>query len=138
MRERYLLLVPVGVMAEMHPEGTAFVGRRLQSGGYLVHYEEPGNASNVVTFEDRIVHAAGRLHEDYPTSKMCGGDDEHFTEVGTVIRNSDLGWHIEHIIDPDALVSWAPGPHYEGGSPDMHEEVRTNHLNSMIRKGLIP
>lgn len=130
---RYLLLVPIGDMRFAIKEQTACVAEEIEPGRYLVHYEEPGNAQNIVTFEDRIRHAAGRLHDNYPTSKMIGGDDESFIKVGTVFLSKSIGWHIEEIINRKELEQWSDGPHYEGGSPDLYNEARIKTFNENIR-----
>lgn len=135
VRRRYHLMTPLGPLADTFPAGTAFVGRRHSKDQYLVHYEKPGNVSNIVTFEDRIRHAAGRLDEDYPTSKMMAGTEKIFRIVGTVMRNDEIGWHIDEITDRAALEEWADGPHYEGGSPHLHEEGRIRRFNQKMRKG---
>ena len=122
-------------MLNLFAAETAFVGKEIKPGQYLVHLEEPGNASNVVTYEDRIRHAAGRLHESYPTSKMIGGNDDTFLRVGTVMHQDDLGWHIDEITDRTALEAWADGPHYEGGSPGLHEDARARRLSADYSKG---
>lgn len=132
--EEYILVVPSGSMTAVAPKGTAFVAKRTAA-GYLVHYEPPGNAVNVVTFEDRVRHAAGRLHDSYPTSKMVGGGPEHWIEVGSVIRDARLGWIIAEIADPDVLSQWDCDEHHEGGSPRLHEETRTREISRALRGG---
>ena len=132
---RYHLMVPIGVMRGIFAPQTAFVGMDLEDGRYLVHLEEPGDASNVVTHEDRIRHAAGRLHDSYPTSKMTGGDAETFRKVGTVLYRDGIGWHIETLFDREALEAWADGPHCEGGSPALHEEALVRRINHDMTKG---
>ena len=92
----------------------------------------------LVTFEDRIRHAAGRLDESYPTSKMMGGGPDQWKQVGTVKYISNLGWLIDDITDEESLYGWDPGPHYAGGSPALHEEARIKQINEDIRNGRIP
>ena len=133
--KRYHLMVPIGPMTTVFAPQTAFVGKEIEGDQYLVHLEEPGNASNVVTYEDRIRHAAGRLHENYPTSKMIGGNADTFKTVGTVLYRNGIGWHIETITDRDALEAWADGPHCEGGSPALHEEALIRRINQDMTKG---
>ena len=133
----YLLMVPIGRYAEIHEPGTAFVAKPLEE-MFLVHYEAPGQASNIVTFEDRIRHAAGRLDESYPTSKMMGGGPDQWKQGGTVKYVSNLGWLIDDITDEESLYGWDPGPHYAGGSPALHEEARIKQINEDIRNGRIP
>lgn len=134
---RYILFVPKGAMVDTFAPETAFVGKRTgEPGRYLIHLEEPGNASNVVTFEDRIRHAAGRLHDSYPTSKMIGGDENTFIMVGSVLYHPEIGWHIDEITDRDALEVWADGPHCEGGSPHLHEEARARRMSRQMMKGM--
>lgn len=133
----YYLMVPVGEYAGIHKTGTAFVAKPVED-MFLVHYEAPGQASNIVTFEDRIRHAAGRLDESYPTSKMMGGGQDQWKQVGTVKYVNNLGWVIDDILDEESLYRWDPGPHYAGGSPALHEEARIKQINDDIRSGRIP
>ena len=130
----YDLIVPVPDRAPLYEKGTAFVAEQREH-LYLIHYEKPGTYSNVITLEDRIRHAAGRLQEDYPTSKMMGGRQEDWIKVGTVSKRDNLGWYIDEILDHEALNAWDPGPHYEGGSPELHEKMRIKLFNQSLRKG---
>jgi hypothetical protein len=101
----------------LHPNGTGFVGKKGEE--YLiVHYEEPGQADNIKTLEDRLNHAAGRLDQSYPTSKVAYPSESEMELVGYVEHCEEVGWYISLITNPELLESWAPGPHDVGGSTD--------------------
>lgn len=129
---RYLIYVPardIGIA-----QGAAIVGRG-DADNFVVYYEEPGSYSNVVTFEDRIVHAAGRLHDRYPTSKMRGVSPDDVHQVGTVCWREGMSWIIENITDHPRLLAWDPGPHHAGGSPQRHNERLGKTISQMIDRG---
>lgn len=97
--------------------GTALVGRDVEDGHIVIYFEEPGDFANVVTFEDRIRQAAGRLHEGYPTSKLMGFTPDSVTRVGTVGYRGKMNWVITELADLETLIAWDEGPHHIGGSP---------------------
>ena len=109
-------------LARMHPNGTGFVGEP-RGNHLLIHYEEPGNYANVVTLEDRLNHAAGRLAERYPTSKMTGADPDEVSLVGFVTHCEGVGWYISLITNQQLLEDWAPGPHPVGGSTEFTQRA---------------
>lgn len=115
------------VYAGHHPNGTGFVGEK-RGESLLLHHEEPGHYNNVITYEDRLSHAAGRLHEKYPTSKMCGGNPDDFDLVGFVTHCEGVGWYISLITDKELLEQWAPGPHNVGGSQDFHQRAMMRNI----------
>lgn len=131
----FLLLVPKH--QNQYDRGTAFVASKMHNEYYNIHYEPPSDAVNITTFEHRIRHAAGRLKESYPTSKMMGGSFEDWIEVGTVSYKENLGWIIDELKKPDILSEWDSDMHYEGGSPQMHEEAMIKKVNEDIRAGRI-
>lgn len=102
---------------EQVARGTPLVARAPQEGWIHAHYEEPANYANIKTFADRIVHAAGRLHDRYPTSKMQGFRVEDVIHVGKVGHRAGRSWVIVEITNLNALMQWDEGPHYIGGSP---------------------
>ena len=111
-----------GTALSLHPRGTGFVGEP-RSGYLLVHYEEPGNISNIKTFEDRLNHAAGRLAARYPTSKMSGPQPKEMNLVGFVTHCEEVGWYISLITNQALLEEWAPGPQDVGGGQDFAQRV---------------
>lgn len=110
--------VYVPVVPSYLAKGTAFAGREVEGDRVLLYYEEPGNYANVVTFEDRLHHAADRMHTAYPTSKMMGLPKGDLIKVAETSWEPDMGWIIKTILDGDELREWDQGPHHEGGSPE--------------------
>lgn len=113
--------------------GTALVGRDVEDGYISMYFEEPGDYSNVVTFEDRIRQAAGRLHERYPTSKLQGFTPDSVIRVGTVGYRGKMSWVIIDLTDPEALIGWDEGPHHIGGSPERRAEREGLMISKIMR-----
>lgn len=117
-----LVLVPSGEKSDVHhvlAPGSAIVAPiedKESSDIIATWYEEPGNAANVVTFEDRLTQAAGRLAENYPTSKMTGFERSDIAVVAIAEREEGNGWYISQIIDHQRLQEWAGENITEGGS----------------------
>lgn len=92
------------------------------AGVYIVDYE--GNrhgASNIVTYYDRVAHAAGRHFAAYPTVARKSAHEDDLIHVG---------WHYPHtkqieILATDyalaTLIEWLTA---DGESPNLHLEVR--------------
>lgn len=119
---------PDSTLASMHPHGTGFVGAQRAEGHLLLHYEEPSNAVNVKTWEDRLNHAAGRLDTRYPTSKMCGADPSTVDLVGFVTYCEGVGWYIGMLTNEELVEAWAPGPHHVGGGPDFTQRAMMRNI----------
>lgn len=102
---RYNLYVPSERAVHDIWPGSAIVGEE-RDGMVMTHYEG-GQAENVKTFEDRILHAAGRRKERYPTSAQRGWDLEDIQLVGTVLYDDVMRiWVIDQIMDEAALRGW--------------------------------
>ena len=119
-----LVLAPTNDGSSVHrflAPGTAIV-TPLEGGGdhgiLRAWYEEPGNAANVVTFEDRLTHAAGRYAQQYPTGKMTGFEQDDVTIVAIAEHEEGNGWYVSKVIDRDRLEAWAGEAIVEGGSAD--------------------
>lgn len=118
----YRLYVPAPGTRTHVDAGSAIVGERR--GDVIDAHYERGGASNVQTFEDRILHAAGRRSHRYPTSARSGFPADEMIDVGSVQYDDVLRrWYICDITDAEALEAWAPGPHVIGGSARMREEA---------------
>jgi len=118
---RYRLYVPAPGVDTHIDAGSAIVGD-IRDGMHDVHYER-GGASNVRTFEERIIHAAGRRAHRYPTVARSLLPATDLVDVGSVAYDPVLRhWFIEEILDEAALEAWTPGPHVVGGSPAMRAE----------------
>ncbi len=124
--QKYTLYVPApGSYHETGlKHGTAIVGPMPDAGTpdkmIFIHYEEPGEISNVQTFEERIRSAAGRLHENYPTSKCSGAYPDQLIAVATICYIQGMSWVIESISQAVELGRWDEGPHHIGGSPERY------------------
>jgi hypothetical protein len=73
----------------------------------LVYYE--GNrfgAVNIQTLEDKVLHAAGRLDQQYPTVAMGVFLRTDFIPVGTFIYAEDWTSHYCDLIQSPALAEW--------------------------------
>ena len=115
----YRLYVPSAGTATMIRPGSAIVGER-RGDRIEVDYEGGGRASNVVTFEDFVTHAAGRRSQRYPTVARASFPADTLIEVGEVRYDGLLReWLISDIVDEPALEAWAPGPHVIGGSAEL-------------------
>ena len=116
-----IIYVPASPDYADHPAGTAFAGKwdKANEDHLMLWYEEPDTFSNVVTFEDRLNHSAGRMRERYATSKIMHANQNEFIEVGVATYLPGTGWYMSEISNPDALTNWA-GAVILGGSPDFH------------------
>lgn len=106
-------------------KGTPLIARPPElPDGNMIHayYEEPGNYANVTTFAHRIIQAAGRLHDRYPTSKLQGFYLDDVVHVGRIGYRVGLNWVITEFTDLASLIEWDPGPHFLGGSPSARYE----------------
>lgn len=109
---------------------SAIVGRTVALAGLLLcHWE--GNehgAANVVSFADRLLHAAGRAFALYPT-KACGLlPAADLIEVGTYDARRSM---VVSISDPDRLQQWCGedpadvgGERLPAGPADRHDAAR--------------
>ncbi len=111
--------------------GTPLVARPIRHDDpNMIHayYEEPANYANIKTFEHRINFAAGRLHDQYPTSKMRGFYLDDVIHVGRIAHRQGLGWIIIEFSDLRSLIEWDTGPHFIGGSPEARYERDSRNL----------
>lgn len=115
----YGLYVPAeGQPTGIHP-GSAIVGNR-DGDTIHVHYE----GSKHMSFDERLIHAAGRRQERYPTVAQAWLPAERLVPVGSVARSDRLkGWVVSEITDPDALARWVGSLPVVGGSREMHEHA---------------
>ena len=130
-----IIYVPAKRGYNDHPSGTAFAGKwdKASDDHLNIWYEEPDNFSNIVTFEDRLNYAAGRLRERYPTHKKFYPAKEDFVEVGVATYLKGTGWYMSDISDPDALSNWA-GIVILGGSPELHQRRQSRQYTEQIKK----
>lgn len=125
------VFTPAGEQSSVHTllkPGTAIVAKisnemwKNPDDVIMTWYEEPGTISNVVTFEDRLTHAAGRLVENYPTSKITGFYQRDLLIAAIAQREEGIGWHISQMLEMDALIAWTGETLCEGGSPKIIRE----------------
>ena len=92
--------------AKMIDPGSGIVGVPYDEGRILVYFE--GNrhgAVNVVTFADRVLHAASRLAHDTPTGALAAVPAEDVQQVGTY----DPKTGTVRLDDEKALARWLGG-----------------------------
>jgi hypothetical protein len=70
-------------------------------------------AENMRRFEERVLHAAGRLDKHYPTIARGVFLADEFVVVGTFTFAEDWRTHQLTITDPATLETWAPGANEE-------------------------
>lgn len=103
------ILVPKSDSAidrEVAPRSAIVAAQAVTIPGIRVAYYE-GNllgASNMVEFYQRLVSAAGRLEQRYPTSAMMGVDPDEVEIVA--VFDTDLQ-AVTEVFDEVALVAWA-------------------------------
>lgn len=79
------------------------------AGGATVDVYFEGNgyrAANIRTFEDKVLHAAGRLAKAYPTIARGRFPREDFDGVGTFSFSDDWREHRLDITDAAAVARW--------------------------------
>lgn len=126
----YALIVPTGAAASVVAPGSAVVGRAVD-GGYDCRYE--GAVHFPMAWEDRIIHAAGRLHENYPTSASAYMGEDDCVVVGTVGRDPHTGdWVVLDVTAADALRTWRGGDETDPGASD---DQRRRAAGRMLSRG---
>lgn len=81
--EPFTIYVPkVGTMAERMLDLAAGVVGLPAGDAVHLHYENPGNSSNIVTWADRCYHAADRMATKYPTHKQMIVEVDELLVVG--------------------------------------------------------
>lgn len=121
MTTTYGLYVPAeGEPTSIHP-GSAIVGEDRGDGDTIhVHYE----GSKRMAFDERLIHAAGRREQSYPTVAQAWLPQERLKRVGSVARSEQLRtWVVTEITDPDALARWAGVLPAIGGSREARERA---------------
>ena len=68
-------------------------------------------AENLVTYEQRVMHAAGRLAQRYPTTAKATAPVEEFIEVGTFTFSNDWLTHTLKLSDPATVYMWCGVTH---------------------------
>lgn len=126
----YALIVPTGAAASVVAPGSAVVGRVIE-GGYDCRYE--GAVHFPMAWEDRVIHAAGRLHENYPTSAIAYLSVDDCVVVGTVGRDPHTGdWVVLDVTEADALKAWRGG---DDTSPGASDEQRRRAAGKLLSRG---
>ena len=124
----YRLYVPIGTATIHIDDGSAIIGEPRDD-GYFVHYER-GGASNVQTFEEKILHAADRRAHKYPTAACAWFPKNLLKDVGSVEYDQFLRiWKIASIDDLASLTEWAPGDHVIGRSEKLITDATSRMLN---------
>lgn len=130
----YRLYVPVDPEKTHISPGSAIVGDPNDD-GYHVHFER-GGASNVQTFEEKILHAADRRRCNYPTAASAWFPKALLKDVGSVRYDPLLKvWLIHSIEDLDALTAWAPGEHVIGGTKKAREDAASRAFSRLSNLG---
>src|SRR4051794_30288960 len=74
---------------------------KLRQSDVLAYYE--GNrygVANMQKFEERVLHAAGRLDKHYPTIARGSFSMADFDVVGTFTHSEDWRWHELDVTNP--------------------------------------
>lgn len=130
----YRLFVPTDPERTHISPGSAIVGEPNDN-GFHVHYER-GGASNVQTFEEKILHAADRRRCNYPTAATAWMPNSLLKDVGSVRYDEMLKiWVIDTIDDLDALTAWAPGEHIIGGTKKAREDAASRAFSRLSNLG---
>lgn len=133
--QTYRLYVPKDPAKTGIDAGSAIVGEEM--GEYIGVDYERGGASNVQTFEEKILHAAGRRAQKYPTVARSAYPPADLQDVGSVRYDPLLRrWVIESIDNLEALEAWAPGPHAIGGSDRLRQEAAGLLYSRMSSSGM--
>lgn len=89
-------------------------------------------AENVVRYDQKVEHAAGRLVEKYPTTAKMMLKPEHLTQVGTYDSES----HVLDVTDPDALEAWAGERIASGPTQWAQERELQERFKDHLRRGV--
>lgn len=130
-RIQSLLLVVPTVETNMVP-GSAVVAEPIGD-DLLSCYYEGGRYDAGMKWEEKVMHASGRLAERYPTAaRMTGKVGENVKVVGTVRWDPKLRtWLIAEITDEDALKEWRGEVTSVGAS----EEQRSRAAGRLLSTG---
>lgn len=124
----YDLLVPIGAAAGMIERGSAVVGRRCE-GGHDCRYE--GAVHHPMPWEDKVIHAAGRLATGYPTSAAAFLGPEDAKVVGTVSQDPCTGdWVVSDLVDRESLRGWRNGHETATGASEAQRQRKAGMLLS--------
>lgn len=101
---RIYLPHPESTLSKSIDHGSGIVGADAGDGRVLIYYE--GNrfgAANLKRYSERVQHADGRFHADYPTIARSVVDSRELVAVGW--------WHrrerrVELDVTPDELSWW--------------------------------
>ncbi|MBK1667350.1 hypothetical protein CKO28_04815 [Rhodovibrio sodomensis] len=100
MSEVALYVPRPGALVQIH-RGSAVAGTPGVD-GICVDFEGRGD-----TFEDRLIHAAGRHVARYPTIARARLPETALLQVGTATHRPELhAWIVTEITDPGALRTW--------------------------------
>lgn len=108
VNDKALILVPKGTKATFVAKGSALVAQKREGSSAVRLYYEGNiyNACNLHDMNTRIVVAAGRLFDNYPTVAWMGlADDDierHFEVVGSIDEQYNIT-----ITDKEKLENWA-------------------------------
>jgi hypothetical protein len=101
------LFVPAPNRLQLIRSGSAIVGSDYAPGLTLIDYE--GNvydADALRTFEGRLIKAAGRHVQRYPTVARSVVDSRDLRTVGLAIELPSLAWVVTTIDNAGALADW--------------------------------
>ena len=101
----YLVLIPVCPETKIDA-GSGIVG--LYDGDSLrVYFEGGGHQQNPpMSFEDKLLHAAGRMFASYPTVAYGYFQPASFHIVGSYEFSVDFKKRTLHVFDQQALTAW--------------------------------
>lgn len=110
---QHIVLVPIDGSrpSQVIARGSGVVCERTawEAGGKVKAYYE-GNlygSENMVRFEDRVLHASGRLARHYPTVAFGVWDSSDFVAAGTFDFSDDFKQRHLEITDVFALARWS-------------------------------
>lgn len=102
------IYVPTGPGCEQIAPASGIVGRPEGPGQVLCYYE--GNlygSESMRHFRERLMHAAGRMVQRYPTTARICLPESALRPVGVY---DAARWTVASVSDPDALAAWAGEP----------------------------
>ena|ERR1017187_1099643 len=96
-----------GIVGSLHPVLGAQDNAVVEEDRVCIDYEGNLNgACNIVTWEDKVFHAAGRHVTKYPTSDRAWPEAKDLVEVGVFRCADDWSQKEYTITDPEAFAHW--------------------------------
>lgn len=106
--------------------------------GIDVHYEGGSQAANVQSFDERVLQAAGRRAQNYPTIACALLPAKALVDVGEVRYDTLLRrWIVSDVTDATALEAWVGEPVAMGGSEAFRNEALGSLFSRFTSQGMV-